>query len=213
MGLFRRRKEDETLNEQMLREAGLEPLQGVLDDPADPDQPQEPSPPPLPEEYAGTALAGDSAGIVLHAFEEPGDWDVVITVNAELLTGHYADFAVLEDGRLVVVEGSAKGDLAPFLAAIAHRLRPPYRALARRQDHELWSVAARQIEVIELDADGAGTITVESNDGTRVTRVDGTVSDQRFPVLEGAGRAEAADYTVLAERIDGGLWGARATAL
>lgn len=204
MQIFRRRKE-ETLNEQLLREAGLEPLQGALHEPPPPEQPT--------GEYDGTALEGDSAGIVLHAFEEPGDWDVVVTVNAEHLTGHYADFAVLEHDRLVVIKASAKGDFAPLLEAVAHRLRPPYYARARRQDREVWSVAARQVEVIELAADGANTITVESNDGMPVTRIEDKVSEQRFPALEEAGAAEAIDYTVLAERIDDTLWGVRATAL
>ena len=75
---FRRRRE-ETLNEQLLREAGL-----------DGSQTAEPAPPPPPEvvdPYAGTYPAQQPLGVWTRAMGRPATSDVVTTAQAPGLLG------------------------------------------------------------------------------------------------------------------------------
>jgi hypothetical protein len=103
---FRRRRE-ETLNEQLLREAGLDGVQD--DEPAPPEPAPEPADP-----YAGTS-------------------DVLTTAEAPGLPGDAVEFAALPSGDLVFVGDVGDADLSPLAEAVERELKPPYRAHGRRQ--------------------------------------------------------------------------------
>ena len=88
----------------------------------------------------------------IHGIHRQREWDAVVTVLAPDLTGDELWFAALEDGRVVLLDGSGDAD------ALARSLdrRPPYRARAVRRDERVWAVAVRGIETVELESDPGG---------------------------------------------------------
>ena len=206
MGIFRRRKE-ETLNEQMLREAGLGDQQPAEE--ADPPQPLDP--------YAGTYPAdqalGRWPGYLSRAMARPAVWDLVTSVTAPGIAGDTVEFATLPAGDMIVDTETGDGDLSPLADAVEKQLKPPYRVLARREDSDVWSIAARTIDVVELTFGGGDEIELVENEGRTELRVDGKPWKQEIPELERAGETLGTDFVVQADRLDGDLWEIRASAL
>jgi hypothetical protein len=205
MGLFRRRQ-DETLNEQLLREAGLDRAQDAED--------AEPAHPEPFDPYAGTFSADDVFGIWRRAMARPGEYDVVVAVQAPDVSGDTVAFATLQNGDVIVDTEQGDADLSPLADAVEKQLQPPYRVVARRRERGLWSVAARGIDLLELDFAGGDEIELASLAGELDVRVDGEPWSGRIPALERAGEAaDGEDYVVQAERLDGNLWEVRASPL
>lgn len=199
MGLFRRR--GETLNEQLLREAGLDPAQ-LLGDP--------PPPPPLepPKSVLGALGVPDGSGV------SPKEWDAAVTVAAPGLAGSRVEFTTIPDGDLIVSEEAGDADLSPLADAVERHVSPPYRAAAARQDGEVWAVAAKRIEVAEIPLPDADKLSLSQHGDDRELRVDGEPSDAAAPrELERLGEAAGDSFYVEAERIDGDLWEVRVTSL
>jgi hypothetical protein len=209
MGIFRRRK-DETLNEQMLREAGIA---------EDGDTPPEPPPaaetdPPEPfDPYTGTYPADRWFGTLTRAMARPGVWDLVTTVHVAGIAGDTVEFATVPAGDVIVDTESGDADLSPFADEVEKQLEPPYRVLARREDDDLWSLAARTIDVVELKLEQGDEIEFVENEGRTELRIDGEASQQVIPELERAGEALGSDFVVQADRLDGDLWEIRVSAL
>ena len=144
-----RRREDETYNEQLLREAGL-------DRPA---APLTPAPDPV------AAITGVPPRL--------SEWDVMTTVEAPAIGGDGVDFATLPDGDIIVDDEVGDADLSPLADAVEQQLRPPYRASARRHEGGLWAVAARRIEIRKLEREGDEFEDVDGDTVTRGSRLDG----------------------------------------
>jgi hypothetical protein len=201
VGLFRRRKQ-ETLNEQLLREAGLDAEQ-VLGDPPPPPQPLEPP-------QSGLARAGvvDGSGV------GPKEWDAAVTVTAPALMGDRIQFTTIPNGDVIVSEENGDADLAPLADAVERRLSPPYRAVGRRQDGDLWGVGAKRIQVAQIAFPDGETLELSQHIAHSELRVDGEPSDSLVPPeLERVGEALGDSFYVQADRIDGDYWEVRATAL
>jgi hypothetical protein len=197
VGFWRRR---ETLNERLLREAELE---------------QEPV--AWEPKHAGLPLAGDttaldSAGITgLHRARE---WDATAAVEAPELRGDEVAFVVLPDGSVLVDEEIGDVPLAPLADALEEQLRPPYRARGVRRRGNVWAVAAKAIEVVELRPDVEGDeLELVSRGGERSLIVDGARSFGSVPQLEELASRRAPDYVVHASRLDGSLWEVRVSPL
>jgi hypothetical protein len=205
MGIFRRRKE-ETLNEQLLREAGLDSEQQP--------EPLEPEPLAPLDPFAGTFPADDAWGIWRRAMARPGEYDAMVTVQSPGVSGTSAAFATLPNGDVIVDSEQGDADLSAFAEAVEQQLKPPYRVVARRGEDDVWSVAARGIDVLEVDFSGGDEIELASVGGRIDLKVDGEPWEGRIPELEGAGDAAGGeDYVVQAERLDGDLWEVRASPL
>lgn len=210
MGLFRRRRE-QTLNEQLLHEAGLDRVAEEAE--AGPESAEFERPEPV-DPYAGTYPADDPKGIWRRAIARPGEYDVVLTVSATGIAGDSVAFATLPNGDVIVDDERGDADLSPLADAVEQQLQPPYRVVARHQEDDVWSVAARAIDVLELDFADGDEIELASVDGTIDLRVDGEAWRGRIPELEEAGEAaDGEDYVVQAERLDGDLWEVRASPL
>ena len=194
MGFWRRR---ETLNEKLLREAGLERP------PLDPQPAQEG--PRLP---GGGGGFFDQVGITgLHRLRE---WDASAAVEAPGLGGDELSFVVLPDGSLLVDEEVEEAPLAPLADAVEERLRPPYRARAIRRHGDVWAVAANSIGVVDLGADVEGDeLELVSRGGERSLTVDGARTFGSVPQLERLAESRSPDYVVHASRLDGSLWEVR----
>ncbi len=204
MGFFRR---GETLNERLLREAGLDGPQVAVDAEAG-------SPPleVLPSfqhhfDPVGGALVG--AGLPPRARR----WDAVVTAEAPDVAGNEVDFVALPDGSLLVEEEEGDAALDPLAKAVEVELRPPYRVHAVRQTERLWAVSAVRIEVATFKADGDVIEMTQTSDG-KALRVDGVRVFGSIPELERLGEATAGSaYAVHAERLDADLWEVRVAAL
>jgi hypothetical protein len=196
MGLFRRRRE-ETLNEILLHEAGLDaPAQRAA---------------PSPEPFEPLAVREATASFPLAPLPSRA-WDVVTTCEAPNVQGDSVEFVALADGSLVVDEEQGDADLGPFADAVEAQLAPPYRAKGTRQSGSNWSVGANPVAIAQFEAAG-DVIELTRLGETRTQTVDGAPTSGSFPELERLGEREAADYAVHAERLDGDFWEVRAAAL
>jgi hypothetical protein len=213
MGIFRRHKSDETLNEQLLHDAGLDSAANAEPQPSD-SEPFDNEPPEPVDPFEGTYPAEVVEGIWFKAMARPGEYDTVVTVHAPDIPGDSVSFATLPSGDVIVDSEQGDADLSAFAEAVEEHLRPPYRVIARRHEDDVWSVAGRGIDVLELDFAGGDEIELASVDGEIDLKVDGEPWNERIPALEQAGEAaEGEDYVVQAERLDGNLWEVRASPL
>jgi hypothetical protein len=200
VGFFRRRRE--TLNEQLLREAGLDPAQALGD------SPQPPPPPELPKSVLAVAGVPDGSSV------SPKEWDSAVTVTVPALAGNRVEFTTLPNGDVIVSEETGDADLTPLADAVERRVPPPYRAVATRQGGDLWAVGAKQIEVAQIAFPEGEKLELVQHGDDRELRVDGERSDAAVPAeLERLGEAARGSFYVEAERIDGDLWEVRVTAL
>ena len=201
MGLFRRQKE--TLNEQLLREMQQDEAHEV--------EPTELHP---VDAYAGMYPADDMTGIWRRAMARPGEYDAVVSVHAPDIAGDAVEFATLANGDVIVDTEQGDADLSAFADAVEQHVEPPYRVVARRGEGDVWSVAARGIDVLEVQFSGGDEIELASVGGSLDVRVDGEPWSGHIPALEHAGEAaDGEDYVVQAERLDGDLWEVRASPL
>jgi hypothetical protein len=188
VGFWRRRRE--TLNERLLREAGLE---------------TEPAEAPRP---AGRPGFFDEVGVTgLHRLRE---WDATATAEAPELRGDEVVFVVLPDDSLLADEEVAFEALEPLAQAVEEQLEPPYRARGVRRHGDVWAVAANAIELVDLEPDVDGLeLELVSQGGERTLTVDGARSFGSVPQLERLGVSRFHDYVVHASRLDGRLWEVR----
>ena len=193
MGIFRKR---ETYNEQMLREAGLDRVRFNTPQPVADPPPPEPSGPPKETSF----LAG-------HGRLGPKDWDAATTATAPEIAGDRVSFVTLPNGDLIVEEEEGNGDLAPLADAIEAHVAPPYRAVATRQDGELWGIGAKVLEVASFPFDDGDELELTQSEGETGLRVDGEPSGVAAPVaLQRLGDRTGGDFCVEAKRIDGDYW-------
>jgi hypothetical protein len=150
-------------------------------------------------------MLGRLSGAGIHGLHRLREWDAVVTVDAPPLRGDRAEFVALPDGTLLVEEGD--DDLAPLAEAVEAQLEPPYRAGALRRQGTLWAVAARTIDVVQLDEDpGGDELTLTVREGERELLVDGARTFGGVRVLERLAEGRHDAYAVRAARLDGDLW-------
>ncbi len=202
MGLFRRNKE--TLNEQLLRKAGLDPDQALGDAP--------PPPPPQPVELPKSVLA--RTGVADGSGVGPREWDAATTVTAPALVGDRVEFTTIPNGDVIVSEENGDADLTPLADAVERTVSPPYRAVGHRQDGDLWGVGAKRIQVAQIPFPVGDKLELSQHVDHGELRVDGEQSDALVPAeLERLGETFGDSFYVEAERIDGDYWEVKATAL
>jgi hypothetical protein len=200
--LFRRKQE--TLNEQLLREAGLDPAQMLGAAP--------PPRPPQPVEPPKSGLA--KAGVVDGSGVGPKEWDVAITVTAPTLAGDRVAFTTIPNGDVIVGEETGNSDLTALADALERQVSPPYRAVGHRQDGDLWGLGAKRIQVARIPFPDGDKLEFSQHVDYGELRVDGEPSDSLIPPeVERLGEMLGDSFYVEAERIDGDFWEVKATAL
>jgi hypothetical protein len=183
--VFRRR---EPLHERLAREGGLVP-----------------PPPHDPGPHWGE--------VGIHGLHRPREWDAVATVRTEL-PGDVVRFVALPDGTLLVEEGDEDVDPGVLADAVEAEVRAPYRAEAVHRGKDVWAVAARGIDVVEIaDDPGGDVVQLVWNGAERTLLVDGVPSLARVRELEALAPARAEAYVIDGERLDGALWEIRRTLL
>lgn len=204
MRLFRR---GETLNERLLREAGLHEQQA--------DSAVETPPAPLDPVVAFRQQFDSGAGALAGAGLPPRarHWDTFVTAEAADVAGHEVDFVALPDGTILVEEEEGDAALEPLANAVETKIAPPYRAKAVKQTDRIWAISVMQIQVARFEQDGDTIELTQTSDG-RALRVDGMPSFGSVPELERIGENRAGPaYAVHAERLDADLWEVRVAAL
>ena len=133
-----------------------------------------------PDAFGRPAPLGE---VAFHGVARPRQWDVITTVGVEL-PGSEVHFIALPDGTLVVDEDVPDGALVPLADALEASLRPPYRAEGVRREESLWAVAAKRIQVRELqDVDGDEVELVENGEVTLGRRIDGDLFEVEVTTL------------------------------
>ncbi len=172
----------ESLHEKLLREGGLVPGDGG---PLDPRPPLE---------------------VGIHGVHRQREWDALVTVEAPL-RAERVEFTTLPDGTLLVDDDLAEGALAPLADALERELTPPYHAQAVRREGELWVVAAKRIEVVQVAEEvGGDAIELAVQDGHHTLLVDGEKVFGSVPSLEALASQRYDSFVVRASRLDGHLW-------
>lgn len=148
----------------------------------------------------------------IHGVPRPRRWDSVAASQAPGLEGDAVHFVALPNGDLVVDEDEPNDTLDPLARAVEETLQPPYRAEAVRRDADVWAVAARRIQVAQVDAPGDELELIVSG-GERTLTVDGERSFGSVPELERLGERQGSEYVVRARRLEEKLWEVEASAL
>src|SRR5215210_2277430 len=143
----------------------------------------------------------------IHGVHRQRRWDVVATAEAPELPGSRLQFVVLPDGSLLVDDELPDAELAPLADAVEDELEPPYRAEAARQSDDVWAVAARRIEVVDLEQDVDGDeLELAYSGAQRSLHIDGRPAFGSVATLERLAAARFEEYVVRGARLDGDLW-------
>jgi hypothetical protein len=141
----------------------------------------------------------------IHGIPREREWDAVASAEAPGLPGDDVEFVALADGSLVVDEDIPDGALAPLADALS--LPAPYHAFALHQDADVWSVAAKRVQVVEVPEDVPGDeIQLAVSDDTRTLIVDETESKASIPSLEAFAAEQFGSFVLRASRLDDLLW-------
>ena len=187
MGFFRRER---PIHQQLAREGGLDYARDLADlSPREPIDPRHPF----------WQVVG------IHGIPREREWDAVASAEAPGLPGDEVEFVVLPDGSLVVDEDVPDGTLAPLADALS--LPAPYHAFGLRQDADVWSVAAKRVQVVEVPEHVEGDeIQLVVTDETRTLVVDDMPSSASIPSLEAFAAEQFGSFVLRASRLDDLLW-------
>ena len=187
MGFFRRER---PIHQQLAREGGLDYARDLADlSPREPIDPRHPF----------WQVVG------IHGIPREREWDAVASAEAPGLPGDDVEFVVLLDGSLVVDEDVPDGTLAPLADALS--LPAPYHAFGLRQDADVWSVAAKRVQVVEVPEHVEGDeIQLVVTDETRTLVVDDMPSSASVPSLEAFAAEQFGSFVLRASRLDDLLW-------
>ena len=187
MGFFRRER---PIHEQLAKEGGLDYARDLADlSPREPIDPRHPF----------WQVVG------IHGIPREREWDAVASAEAPGLPGDDVEFVVLPDGSLVVDEDVPDGTLAPLADALS--LPAPYHAFGLRQDADVWSVAAKRVQVVEVPEHVEGDeIQLVVTDETRTLVVDDMPSSASIPSLEAFAAEQFGSFVLRASRLDDLLW-------
>jgi hypothetical protein len=176
--VFRR---GESLHARLAREAGLSLGESDARSPRTP--------------WENAAIFGHAA---IHGIHRARWWDLVVTAKVPGLEGDRARFVALSLDRRLVEEGPS--DVAPLALVLEDRLAPPYRAEAVRREGDLWAIAARVIEVVDLPGVAGDEIELAIHGGERTLVIDGRPASGAIPALE------RPEHIVRARRLHGDTW-------
>jgi hypothetical protein len=187
VGFFRRER---PIHQQLAREGGLDYARDLADlSPHEPIDPRHPF----------WQVVG------IHGIPREREWDAVASAEAPGLPGDDVEFVVLLDGSLVVDEDVPDGTLAPLADALS--LPAPYHAFGLRQDADVWSVAAKRVQVVEVPEHVEGDeIQLVVTDETRTLVVDDMPSSASVPSLEAFAAEQFGSFVLRASRLDDLLW-------
>jgi hypothetical protein len=187
LGFFRRER---PIHQQLAKEGGLDYARDLADlSPREPIDPRHPF----------WQVVG------IHGIPREREWDAVASAEAPGLPGDNVEFVALPDGSLVVDEDVPDGTLTPLADALS--LPAPYHAFGLRQDADVWSVAAKRVQVVEVPEHVEGDeLQLVVTDETRTLVVDDMPSSASIPSLEAFAAEQFGSFVLRASRLDDLLW-------
>jgi hypothetical protein len=187
LGFFRRER---PIHQQLAEEGGLDYVRDLADlSPREPVDPRHPF----------WQVVG------IHGVPREREWDAVASAEAPGLPGDDVEFVALPDGSLVVDEDVPDGTLAPLADALS--LPAPYHAFGLRQDSDVWSVAAKRVQVVDVPEHVDGDeIQLVVTDETKTLVVDEMPSSASIPSLEAFAAEQFGSFVLRASRLDDLLW-------
>jgi hypothetical protein len=187
LGFFRRER---PIHQQLAKEGGLDYARDLADlSPREPIDPRHPF----------WQVVG------IHGIPREREWDAVASAEAPGLPGDNVEFVALPDGSLVVDEDVPDGTLVALADALS--LPAPYHAFGLRQDADVWSVAAKRVQVVEVPEHVDGDeIQLVVTDETRTLVVDDMPSSTSIPSLEAFAAEQFGSFVLRASRLDDLLW-------
>jgi hypothetical protein len=201
LGFFRREK---PIHEQLAEEAGLD-IDGVGDEPAMSPDEEQASARSVADLLVGPRVASEL--LAVHGIPRDREWDAVASAEAPDLPGDSLEFVALADGTLVVEDDLPDGALTPLADALDGQISAPYHGYALRQEGDVWGVAARRTQIVELEDDVSGDeIDMVVTDESRKVAVDGVESDATVPGLEAFAAQQFGSFVLHASRLDDTLW-------
>lgn len=222
-------KRDEPLHERLAREAGIEDAleeeeeeadaapDGLMEEeleeeavydggPGGDEGPLEP-PPVLPfpsRDDPSPHLAGMDDFLL-----RPGGYDAFAWADAPDVAGTRLEFVVLPNRSLIVLQQDGEDSLDVFAEAVETQIAPPYRARARREKGDRWSVYARATHIVELPGIDADELEVTVLAGESTATVDGDLG----PLYALADERGYDDFFARAEWLEDGVYEVRMEAL
>jgi hypothetical protein len=192
LGFFRRER---PIHEQLAAEAGLD-IDGLDDELAAGAAGESQTRVPMPSDL-----------LAVHGIPREREWDAVASAQAPDLPGEDLEYVALADGTLVVDEDIPDGSLSPLAEALDGQISPPYHGYAFWQQDDVWAVAAKLVQVVEVPEDVPGDeVELAVNDGARSTVVDGEQSGAEIPSLETFASQQFGSFVLRASRLDDLLW-------
>ena len=187
MGFFKRER---PIHQQLAKEGGLDYARDLADlSPREPIDPRHPF----------WQVVG------IHGIPREREWDAVASADAPGLPGDNVEFVALPDGSLVVEEDVPDGTLVPLADALS--LPAPYHAFGLCQDADVWSVAAKRVQVVEVPEHVEGDeIQLVVTDESRTLVVDDLPSSARIPSLEAFAAEQFGSFVLRGSRLDDLLW-------
>ena len=193
MGIFRRER---PIHEQLADEAGLD-IDGIDDELA-----MAANDPALV-----TRVHVPSDLLAVHGIPRDREWDAVASAEAPDLPGEELEYVALEDGTLIVDDDLPDGALSPLADALEGQIRAPYHGWAFWQGDDVWAVAAKRVQVVEVPEDVPGDeVSMSVNNGSRSVMVDGADSHAELPSLETFAGQQYGSFALHASRLDDTLW-------
>jgi len=193
LGFFRRER---PIHEQLADEAGLD-IDGVGDELAAGAAGESPQ----------TRVPMPSDLLAVHGIPREREWDAVASAQAPDLPGEELEYVALADGTLVVDEDVPDGSLSPLADALEAQISPPYHGYAFWQEDDVWAVAAKRVQIVEVPEDVPGDeVELAVNEGARSMVVDGEESGAEIPSLETFASHQFGSFVLRAGRLDDLLW-------
>jgi hypothetical protein len=211
VGFFRRER---PLHEQLAEEGGLDLEGGAVAD--------EPDLEPPPEQLSGgTSVARALLGpqitedlLAAHGVPRAREWDAIATAEAPDLPGDEVDFVVADDGTLFVDLDLPEDALTPVADALEASISPPYRAVARRREGDVWSATAIGVDIVPVAQEIPGDEVVIAVHGEQETLlIDGEEYHGEITALESFAHERFESFVLTASRLDGTLWEVTVNAL
>jgi hypothetical protein len=201
LGFFHREK---PIHEQLAAEAGLD-IDGLDDELATGAAERPPEQSSLIKMLPGPSALSQLLSV--HGIPREREWDAVASAQAPDLPGEELEYVALEDGTLVVDEDIPDGALSPLADALEGQIAAPYHGYAFWKEDDVWTVAAKRVQVVEVPEDVPGDeVELAVNDGSRTLVVDGEESRAEIPSLESFASQQFGSFVLHASRLDETLW-------
>jgi hypothetical protein len=139
----------------------------------------------------------------LSGVPRPSFWDAVVSADSPGLPGDTVNFVVRDDGSILARQDIAEELLDPLADAVTETVGPPFVAVAVRDEGDVWSAAASEAEVVDLEDAPGDVLEVTRVAGVEDGRMDGAEVDLHLAPLNELLDWQGGDCSLIAHRFKG----------